>query len=168
MEATPNKRSTKKFPINPYAIFLSIVALVAIAGGSFYGGIAYERNHQPASNASAANTVATNGQGGYGGSFGSRSGRVVGQVTAISSSSITVQNSRTGISTTLSITSATQITDNGQTTSTSDIQTGDTVFVTKDTSNTNAAARIMVNPGFGGAATSPTSVVTPPPTVSSD
>jgi hypothetical protein len=51
---------------------------------------------------------------------------------------------------TLSITSSTQISDNGQTVTSSDIKTGDTVFVSEDTSDTSQASRILVNPSFGG------------------
>jgi hypothetical protein len=136
----PNRSS---LPLNP--IGLIIVALV-VAGLSFYGGVAYQKGKHPSSAASA-------GAGLNGGRFGGRTGGQrpdIGQVTAVSPTSITVQNSRTGTSSTLSITSSTQITDNGQTVTVSDIQTGSTVLAVASTSDSSQAARIMVNPSFGG------------------
>jgi hypothetical protein len=123
-----------------------LVAVVVLMGLSFYGGIAYQKSKHPTS-------TAANGQSGSGfaGRFGGGKRPDIGQVTAISPTSITVQNSRTGTSSTLAITSSTQITDNGQTISVSDIQTGSTVLAVASTSDSSQAASIMVNPSFGGA-----------------
>jgi hypothetical protein len=154
--------STKKSDTNPWNIVLIGAVVLLIAGGCFYGGIAYEKGH--VSTANVSKETDGSGFGGYGGRGGYGGGdRVVGQVTAISPTSITVQNTRTGTSSTLSITSSTEISDNGQTGTTSDISSGDTVFITESSSDTSQASRIIVNPSFGGnpggpdQSTSPTS-----------
>lgn len=124
-------------------IFVWMILILVVGAGSFYSGVTYEKSHHT--------TTASNvtGSSNYRRGFGARD-RVFGQVTAISSSSITVQNSRTGTNTTLAITSSTQITDNGQTATASSIQTGEEVFITENSSDTSQAARVMVNPSFGG------------------
>src|SRR5665213_1514526 len=90
------------------------------------------------------------GRGG-GGRFGGQR-PTIGQVTAVSSTSITVQDANTGASTTLAITSSTQITDNGQTVTITDIQTGANVLIVASATDKTQAARILVNPSFGGGA----------------
>lgn len=120
---------------------IAMVAVALVAG--FVIGIVYQKGHQKST------TSSTNGFSRSGG-FNRANRGVIGTVSAISSSSISVNDERSGSTVTLAITSSTQITDNGQTTSASDIQTGDTVFVTKDSSNASQAARILVNPSFGG------------------
>ena len=154
MEHETRKGLSKKSIIKWRKQIAGVLAAVVIGGVGFYSGVAYQKHH--ATNASSSMpTSASFNQGSGNSGFGSarggglqRSGRIIGQVSAISSSSITVQT-QTDSSTTLAITSSTAITENGQTVSTSSIQTGDTVFVTEDTSNTSQAARIMVNPSFG-------------------
>jgi hypothetical protein len=135
----------------PKSLLVSI-AIIILMILSFYGGVTYQKHHHPASTTTA---TSSNGQaGGFGGRgrFGNGQRPTIGQVMAISATSITVQDSRTGTSSTLSITSSTQITDNGQTVAASDIQTGDTALVTASTSDKTQAARILVNPSFGGGA----------------
>ena len=131
-----------------------ILAVAVIAGVGFYGGVTFQKHHGANTNNVSDTQTASSKEfgrsgGGFGGGFGgSRAGRVEGQVTAISSTSITIA-SQSGSSTTLAITSSTTISDNGQSASASDIAVRDTVFVTEDSSNTAQAARIMVNPDFG-------------------
>jgi hypothetical protein len=149
VEAESSRKNTYKSGITPSHVFLLLVAGVLIAGAAFYGGVSYEKSHLKT--VSSKQTTGGPGSGGYGGRGGFGGGdRVMGQVTAISPTSITVQNERTGTSSTLAITSSTQITNNGQTATASDIQSGDTVFITENTSNTSQAARILLNPSFGG------------------
>lgn len=130
---------------------LLLIVVVVLCGLSFLGGEKYQKNHQ----STATNTTSSTGNqttptGGFGGGrFGNRGGGF-GQVTAVSSSSITITNQRTNASTTYSITSSTTITDNGSTVTTSDIQTGDTVLVRTSGSGSTAATAIEVNPSFGG------------------
>ncbi|HUC88322.1 MAG TPA: hypothetical protein VMR95_04200 [Candidatus Binatia bacterium] len=153
-QSTSNSHSSHHSPQTKGALlakpFLILVLLVIFTGAGFYGGVTYEKNHvtksPPASNA-AYNS--SSGSGGYGSRFGGQR-PTVGSVTAISPSSISVQDSRTGSTVTLSITSSTAITDSGQTVTTSDIQTGDTVVVVASSSSSNQASRILVNPSYGG------------------
>ncbi len=127
-------------------IIYAAVLVIVLMALSFYGGVSYEKGHKTSTTAVSSRFGA--GGGRFGGGF--RADIVVGTVSSISTSSITVNDNRTGSTVTLAITSTTQITNNGQSASVSDIQSGDTVFVQKDTSNTSDAARIMINPSFGG------------------
>jgi hypothetical protein len=127
---------------------LAGVAVIILMGLSFYGGVAYQKSHHPAVSIAASGTSTSGGFAG-GRRFGGQR-PTAGAVTAVSATSITVQDSRTGSSVTLSITSSTQITDNSQTVTASDIQTGDTVLVVASTTDKTQAARILVNPTFGG------------------
>ncbi|HUD06176.1 MAG TPA: DUF5666 domain-containing protein [Candidatus Saccharimonadales bacterium] len=134
-------------PIKPIVL---VVAGLVIVGLSFYGGVRYEKGHLPKVTASS---TSQDRSGSFGGGFGGRSGGqrpTFGQVTAVSSSSITVNDQQTGSGTTFSITSGTTITDNGQTTTASDIAVGDTVAIAADSSNTSQASQIIVNPSYGG------------------
>jgi hypothetical protein len=124
------------------------VAVVLLAVG-FWSGLIYQKHHTKtvASNSVSASSNGLAGRGGFGG--GRRLGGF-GQVTAVSPTSITITNQRTGASTTYAITSGTAITDNGQAVTTTDIQTGDTVIITNASSSSTTATRILVNPSFGG------------------
>jgi hypothetical protein len=142
----------KSVTVRPKPIIIGLVVLI-LMGLSFYGGIAYQKGHQPKAVAAGAGGAAgdTARSGGFGGG-----GRFNGQrptsglVTAVSASSITVTDSTSGAATTLAITSSTQISDNGQTVAASDIQVGDTVLIVASTTDKTQAARILVNPSFGG------------------
>ena len=125
-----------------------IAVVVFLCVLSFFGGRQYQKHHGGSSNAAASSGRGNfPGGGGFGGAR--RSGGI-GSVTAISSSSITVNDQRSGSSKTYSITSSTQITDNGSTVDYTDIKTGDTVLVSADSSTSTTATRILVNPSFGG------------------
>jgi hypothetical protein len=148
-----NNNQTKR----PNKLIIGIVAVVVLCGLSFYGGIAYQKGKKTTSTATASGQA--NSPGGRG--FGGRMGLVVGQVTAISPASISVNNSRTGVNTTLVITSSTTITNNGQTDTVSDIKVGDSVLARKDPSNASQASLIDINPSFGGGAAAPSTNNTP-------
>ncbi|HEY5153071.1 MAG TPA: hypothetical protein VII55_03780 [Candidatus Saccharimonadales bacterium] len=126
-----------------------IAAVVVLMGLSFYGGIAYQKGKHPNAVSSSVTGTAGAGFGGRRGQFGGQR-PTIGSVTAVSATSITVQDSNTGASTTLAITASTQITNNGQTAAASDIQTGDTILVIASTTDKTQAARILINPSFGG------------------
>ena len=131
-----------------------LIAVIVLCGLSFVGGVIYQKHSEKTT------TTATSAAGGAlgAGGFSRRGGGNFGQVTAVSTTSITLTNQRTNASNTYAITGATVITDNGQTVATSDIQAGDTVVITTSTSDTSTATRILVNPSFGGAGSpSPTS-----------
>jgi hypothetical protein len=123
---------------------LKVVIVVVLMGLSFWAGSSYG-NHHAKTVANAATTAS--GRGAYG-RFSNGGG--FGTVSAISSSSITVQNSRSGTSKTFAITSSTKITDSGQSATAGSIATGDRVIVIPSSSNSSDAASIMINPSFGG------------------
>lgn len=120
-------------------VILLVIVAIIIAGASFYAGVAYEKGH----------VGTTPGRFGAGGGQGMGA---FGTVSAISGSSITVNNSRTGSASTFTITSATTVTDNGSSSSVSAIQDGDTVIVRTSGPGSTTASQIMVNPAFGGGA----------------
>ena len=124
---------------------LAIAAVVVVGVGGFFAGVAYQKGKQP----STAATGATLSQrDSFGGQFsGQRPTR--GQVTAVSGSSVTLTNERTGSTEQFAITSSTTITNNGQAASASDITAGETVMVIADSSSSSNAAQIIINPTFG-------------------
>lgn len=142
---------------------LAGIIIVVLMGLSFYGGTAYQKSHR----SKATATAALNGRGGGFAGRGRFGGQrpTIGQVTAVSAGSITVQNSSSGASTTLGITGTTQITNNGQTAAAGSIQVGDNVIVVASTTDKTQAARILVNPSFGGGASSNNSPSTTSPAV---
>ncbi len=141
LNSTRRKRAA--IPLSP---IVGVIIIVILCGLSFGGGVAYEKSRPK----SAAGPVAAGfGSGGSGPMRGNAS---IGQVTAVSASSITVNDQRSGSSKTYTISSSTTITDNGQAAAAGSIATGDTVLVIADGNNSTAAARIMVNPSFGGSA----------------
>lgn len=129
---------------------VAVIVVVVLCGLSFLAGSAYGKHH--AKSASPSTAAFGGGFGGGGGGYGgaARNGGGFGQVTAVSSTSITVQNPRSGTSTTYTITSSTTITDNGQTVSASSIQTGATVIIRVASSGSKTATSILVNPSYGG------------------
>jgi hypothetical protein len=68
-----------------------------------------------------------------------------GQVTAISETSITIKNPRTEKEQTFTINSETKVEDSGESSSASNIKTGDTVAIQTSNSDTNLATRINLN-----------------------
>lgn len=151
--AHTSKKTAKSWALTPHTIEV-LVAVIVLCGVSFMGGITYQKH---SGKTAAVTTSTTNSFGGASG-FSRRGGGNFGQVTAVSTTSITLTNQRTNASSTYAITSSTVISDNGQTVDTSDIQTGDTVVVTTSTSDTSTATHILVNPSFGGGGgASPTS-----------
>jgi hypothetical protein len=107
-----------------------VVLLIIFTGVGFWGGISYEKSHNKLP--SSVNTTAYggfSGGSGYGSRFSSGQRPIFGSVTAINPTSISIQESQTDSTETLTITSNTSITDNGQAVSASDIQAGDTVAI---------------------------------------
>lgn len=145
-------------------IVAGVVLLLIVSVGGFFGGISYEKGRT-----SSTGTTVASGQAGGGFAGGTRprdfSGGA-GTVSAISSSSITITSQQSATAKTYSITSSTVITDNGSTVTFSDIQIGDMVFVTTSSSSSTLAARIIVNPSFGGANGTPPTGSTNPTTQS--
>jgi hypothetical protein len=146
----PKKAKLKKSDTNLiYKLILGFIVFIVVIGISFYSGIAYQKGHQPKS------TASTNANGrpniGFSGGLGRFSAnRTIGKVTAVNSTSITIQpDFGSNSAKTYSITSSTSVSDQGQSASLSDIAVGDTVLITISSTNTNDAASISVNPAFG-------------------
>jgi hypothetical protein len=137
------KRTISKLPLQAILVIL-FVAFIA-----FWLGTVYQKHHQPTTSLASSQRMA--GTGGFSGRFsgGMRGDRVIGTVTAISSTSISVSSRMSSSKVTLSINSSTKISDNGQAISPSSIQSGNTVFITKSSSSSTSAAAILVNPSFG-------------------
>lgn len=157
-EAVVASKGSKKSNNTDYTKY-GVIALVALVlcGVSFVAGTAYQKGKQTTSVTTMAN--ASGGPrfaSGQGGGF-MRSGQRpnIGDVSTVSSDSITIQNSRTNSDQTFKITSATTVEDNGSKAAVSDIKSGDRVVILADTSDTTTASQIMLNPSFrtGGPAT---------------
>lgn len=125
-------------------LVVGIIVVVIVGIGGFAAGRSYQKSH------STMMTASRFGQAGAFGSRGARRSGGRGQVTTVSDSSITIDNARTGSSSTYSISGSTTITDNGTTVTASDIKTGDEVFVTTSGPTSTVATQILVNPSFGG------------------
>ncbi len=146
VQITSKKGKVQKTDNNMvYKAILAVVAVIVIGVGGFFIGINYQKHH---GSSTAASTSQAGGPG-AGRGFGGFGNRAIGTVSAISSSSITISE-RSGGSKTYTINSSTVISDNGSTTSSADIKTGDTVFITLSSSSSTVATRILVNPSFGG------------------
>jgi len=137
---------------------LLVVLIVAVL--SFLGGMQYQKGKKSATtDQTASGGPSSQNFGNFqGGTGGGRMNIVLGQVTAISSTSISIQDSRSNSTTTLDITSSTQVTDNGEAASVSSIKVGDNVVVRPNSSNSKQADQIILNPQApsGGAAPSTT------------
>jgi hypothetical protein len=131
------------------ATFLLVFG-VLLAAASFYEGTAFQQNADANGNSPVATNSTTTNRAST--SDGSQTGsfvraHIIGQVQAVSTNSITIQNQQTGQNTTLGINSNTEIAINGQTASVSDIQSGDLVIAFKTSNSSNTASRIIVAPG---------------------
>jgi hypothetical protein len=139
---------TKRDPI------VMIVVAVVIAAVGFVAGMQVQKHLGTKTAATPANGFGGAG-GGFGGGGGFRrgGGGTFGQVTSINgTTSMVVQNSRTGTNTTVSLSGNPTVTDAGASSSLSAIATGDTVIVRGTTASdgTVAATSILINPSFGG------------------
>lgn len=138
-----------------YSIMAAVTVL--LCGASFYSGMKFQGNKSDEEVASANTSTelpSFGGQGGFnggapGGGFNGGQRPNIGEVQEVSSSSITVEDSRASTTKTYKINSSTQIQDNGSTASVSDIKAGDNVLVITDSSDTSLASQIMLNPNFG-------------------
>lgn len=125
---------------------------VLLASASFYEGTAYQRN---VDGSTVGNVATTSSSLSGNGSNTTKTDsfvrdHILGAVTAVSSTSITVQDENSGQNTTLSITKTTAIEANGESIAATEIQDGDLVIVTKTSSSSTAAATIIVTQGTFG------------------
>lgn len=146
----PKRKDWEKKQKNKWGVVLAAVGggIVLVVLG-FLGGIQYQKHAGNKGNIAQQRA----GQG-LAGRFGAGRTRAArggfGTVTAVSATSITVQNSRTGESKTYAITNGTKVTNNGAAAAVSDIQTGSMVLVQTSTSDAGTATAIVINPSFGG------------------
>jgi len=133
-------------------IIVSLVAVVLVVL-SFLSGVQYQKGHQ----ATLPNGVAS--MGSYYGRRGGFNGQrpTTGAVTAVSATSISINDQVSGTAKTYAITSATTITTNGQAATTNDIAVGDTAVVIASSTDATQAARIVINPVSSSVAPSATS-----------
>lgn len=137
------KPSLNKAQYNKQIILVIVAIIWSI--GIFYVGVAYQKHHTKTTTAAATTSTpggAFGARGGFGG--GNFANRTFGTVTAISSTSITINDTRTQGTTTLTINSSTTASDNGQTISISGITVGETVSITLNSTNKTVASSIMV------------------------
>ena len=132
------------------AILVSAVGLVCGIGGFAIGHFTAAKATTLASSSSGGS-----GSGGFGG--GGRFGGqrpVFGTVASVSGDTITVNNTRSGQTETVNVTSSTTYSDGsggGASESLASISDGTTIAATGTTTNgTMTATRIIVNPSFGG------------------
>jgi len=148
------KSSSRKRPEIP-RVGLIVAGVVIVIGASFFSGMQYEKGKTPtkitSQTASSGSGSTNRTNGGFG--AGLHRNRAFGTVMAVSSSSITVQDMRSGTTNIYSLTSSTTVTDGGQSSSVNAIQTGDTVVLTLDSSNTQDVTAVTLNPSFGGTPT---------------
>lgn len=110
-----------------------VAALVVGAIGGIIVGIQMGKGSSTTANTGA---MGDDGQQ-MGGGFGMRGG-TMGTVTAISSDSITVEDTRRSTEVTYTITSSTTVTDSGSSVTASDITVGDSVIVQSDSTSSSS------------------------------
>jgi Na+/proline symporter len=135
------KKSKSSNPRLNQGIILVIVAIIWSVA-VFFLGVAYQKHHTKTPSIKNTSRAFPGGQfGGFGGNFANRT---FGTVTAISASSITINNPRTNASSTLTINSSTIVTENGQATSLSTITVGETVSIELNSTDKTIASSIMI------------------------
>jgi hypothetical protein len=155
-ESYKNHRREKNDNAILWKVILPVVLLVVGLASGFAAGMNYQKKH------TTTNTPSLSTNGGFssnGGPSMQFSG-TMGSVTAISSSSISVQDQREGTTMTYAITGSTKITNNGASATYSDIAVGDTVLVRSSSSTSTDATAITLNPSFGGAQGGPSGATT--------
>jgi hypothetical protein len=115
---------------------------VLVCGFSFYGGVLYQKSKTPVTN-DFANTSSPDGTR----SFNGPRRMTISEVTAVTSTSITVTTDST--SKTYTINADTVIRRDGADATTSDIAVGDKVLVIASSDDASIAQRIDINPTFG-------------------
>lgn len=128
-----------------YKKYAIVAALIILPIAGFFAGIQYQKQN-------GGSTAATSSQTRTGRFGGGMRNRAIGTVKSIDASSITVTSRLDGTDHTYAITSSTTYMNGASTAQASDIQTGSTVLVTLDSSDTTKATQITINPTFGPSA----------------
>lgn len=121
----------------------AIAGAVILLGVGFLGGMQYQKGQSTTTTASTAGVPSLGTNSGMG-RMGLRGG--FGEVTAVTATSITVSETRSGASTSYVITSSTKVTKDSAAAAVTDIAVGDTVIVQTSTSDTKQATSIVINP----------------------
>jgi hypothetical protein len=119
---------------------------------SFVAGVLSQKGHNDNTLDTQTGTTSqygTNNQLAQGMGAGRMRGGAFGTVTAISETSITIDDQRQGTEATYTITSDTTISDSGTTATISDIAEGDTVMIAPDPSDSGTAATINLGAPTG-------------------
>lgn len=124
---------------------IAVLVLVVGTGGGFVTGFQLGKTNGTGTTLSqngfggqsSDGTGQMGGPGGAGGLSGRRAG-VIGTVTAVSSTSVTVKDQMQSTSSTYTITDTTTVTDNGATASVGDIAVGDTVLIRTSSSSSDS------------------------------
>jgi hypothetical protein len=128
---------------------LTAILAILFAAGGFFGGVFYQKNKIKSVNGNVNGQFSENNQGPMGaGMNGQRPN--MGTVTAVSSSSIKIKDTRSNSEKTYTITSSTKVSNNGDTVSADDIKVDDEVMIMADSSESSEAAQIILNPEQGG------------------
>lgn len=134
-------------------LIVVFLGLVVLCGLSFYGGVAYQKGKKIGVTTASTSSL-RNSQFGPGNRMnGARP--ISGEVTTVSATGITINNTFTGAATTFSVTSSTKISNNDQTATINDIKSGDTVAIIAATGSTTEASQILINPSFGRGGAAP-------------
>lgn len=149
----PRKRARSKW----FKVAGVSLAFAAVAGGCFVGGMEYGESRRPAEGTAAVAAPGTrDGASGRqdrvmpGGPMAEGMRGVMGEVTKVGSSSITVEDARTGEAATYVVTDSTEILEGGEEAEIGDIGVGDTVMVVASSDDEKVAERIVIDPGMGG------------------
>ncbi len=118
----------------PFVIIGAIVLAIVIAGGSFYGGMAYQRSQNQ------ARFFGSRGTGGANRGFG---GGITGQVASINGNTMTLNTGQNSI--TVGLSGSTTVLKTSSDTPT-DLSTGEQVLVTgqRDSSGNFTASRVII------------------------
>lgn len=151
-EATaPAVPSKKPFRIALSGFIAALSSVLVLGGlGGFAIGMAMGKSGTTPTGDFAGQNRSGGPDGGFGGPGMGRMNGAMGTVTAVNSSSITVENQLRGGTSTYTIGSSTTVTDGGESASVSDITVGERVLVRTSQDDSGAAASIMLNPSFGG------------------
>lgn len=148
-QSTATTHKSKKSKPNASMIIGAIVFTIILSSLSFMGGVTYQKS-QPQNN-QVTNPYGSPPNGDQGiGSRGMQRNGIIGTVISVSATSISVNNQRTGTTSTKAIAASTTIKDNDSSAAVGNIKVGDVVFITTSTSDSNTAAQISINPNFAG------------------
>jgi hypothetical protein len=148
-----NHTSTqKKAAAKPLLLVIGFVVIGALGFGS---GILYQKGQATAPQdglSQQGGTMMGPGEAGSGGRM--RMNGMLGSVTAVGDTSITVQDTQTNSEVTYTVDSSTKIMSNGATAALTDIKVGDTVGIQAESAGSKKATGIVINPTMRGPTTS--------------